>query len=200
MTTKAIRITAVGTACALACAGAGAGIAGSTAATPSKTTTSKSSSTQSSSAAAKRASGPRRGGPRFGRHGERGGRPVHSEQVVLNKGGDKYIAQTVDNGVVKSTSGTDLVITEGTTAVPYKDVTVSVPSDATIVRNGATTKLSDLKAGDEVFVASSSDGTMVFARDASFRPHHGGPRPGGPGRDGPGRDGPDGPPPAPPTP
>lgn len=183
MTTKAIRITAVGTACALA--GAGAGIAGSTAATSSKTTTSKSSSTQSSSAAAKRASGPRRGGPGFGRHGERSGRPVHGEQVVLNKAGDKYITRTVDNGVVKSTSGTDLVITEGTTAVPYKDVTVSVASDATIDRNGATAKLSDLKAGDEVSVASSSDGTMVFTHDATFRPEHGGRGHHGPGDDGP---------------
>ncbi len=126
MTTKAIRITAVGTGCALA--GAGAGIAGSTAATSSKSSSSTSSTATSAGAAAKRAARPRRGGPGFGPKGAMGrGRPVHSEQVVLNKAGEKYITQTVDNGVVKSTSGTDLVLTEGTTAVHGPQGTTTTP-------------------------------------------------------------------------
>ncbi|WP_354699293.1 hypothetical protein DSM112329_05004 [Paraconexibacter sp. AEG42_29] len=183
----AMRVTAIGAVCALG--GAGAGIAGSSAATkPSSTTAAKTTTTAKAAAAAKA----RAGGPR-GKHGPLGGpgRVVHSEATVLNKAGTAYITATEDHGTVKSVSGNDVTITEGTTAVPYKDVTVTVASDATIERNGKTAKLSDLKAGDDIHVSVSSDGTVVHAHDDTFKP-----TPPASGKGGPG---PGGPPPAPPT-
>jgi hypothetical protein len=166
-----IRVGAVSAACALA--GAGAGIAGSAAA-PSKST--ESGKTTSGAAGATTAHERREGGRGPGREFGRGP-VVHAEAVVLNKAGTAYITQTLDNGIVKSLSGKELVITEGTKAVPYKDVTVTIPDNATIQRNGKTAKLADLKAADHVHVIASSEGTTVFAGDDTFRPRgrHGGP-------------------------
>lgn len=163
--TRLGRIAVVGALCATV--GAGAGIAGSSAAT-------KSSSSSSHARAAHRAPG------------LRGGPPVHAEAVVLDKAGTDFITVTEDNGTVKSVSGDQLTITEsarkGSTTVTYKDVTLTIPSGATIKRNGDTASLSDLKAGDHVHVASSSDGTFVDAFDSSHRPPRGpgGPPPGAP--------------------
>ena len=56
----------------------------------------------------------------------------------------------------------------------YKDVTITLPADAKIERNGKTATVADLKDGDRIHVMQSSDGTFVHAGDASFRP--------GPGR------------------
>ena len=147
--------------------GASAGMAGAGAATSSKSNT---SSTQRN--ANRPGDGMRRGGP-----------PVHAEVVRLNKAGDAFITVTEDSGIVKSVSGNDLTITEGTKTVTYKDVTISIPDGATIKRNGETAQLSDLKEGDHVHVSQSSDGTVVMAGDDSFRPDrggHGGPPPGPP--------------------
>lgn len=177
-----IRATAIGAVCALA--GAGAGIAGSSAATKSG---SSSTAAKTSSTAKQRAAGPR------GDHGPGGrGHAVHSVGTVLDKAGTAYITKTEDHGTVKAVSGDELTITEGTTAVPYKDVTVTIPTGASIERNGKTATLADLKAGDDVHVSVSSDGTDVHAHDASFRPA------GGRGGRG-GHGGPGGPPPVAPT-
>lgn len=162
-----MRATAVGAACALA--GAGAGIAGAGAATKSSTRTAK---TTNSATSTQRAGGPRGGHDRA----------VHAVETVLNKAGTAYITETEDSGTVKSVSGSDVTITEGTTAVPYKDVTVTIPSDATITRNGKTATVADLKAGDDIHVSVSSDGTNVFAHDSTFKPAGGHGGPGGPGR------------------
>lgn len=182
-----VKVTGVATVCALA--GAGAGIAGSTAATSTSTTKAKSATAAKAGKA--RFAGRRGFGPMMGGHGP----SVHEESVVLDKAGKAWITETEDRGTVKSVSGQDLTITEGTKAVPYKDVTVTIPSGATIVRNGKTAQLSDLKAGDHVNVSASSDGTTVFAGDDTFRPggphgfgdhdgdHHG-PPPGAPGMPG----------------
>jgi hypothetical protein len=113
-------------------------------------------------------------------HGRFGGPPVHVEAVVLNRAGDKFITLTEDSGKLKSVSGNDLTITEGVGSVTYKDVTVSVPSDAKVFRNFQDAKLSDLKEGDRVHVEQSSDGTNVLAVDPSAMParpygiHHAG--------------------------
>lgn len=154
--------------CALV--GAAAGIAG-TAAAPK----------QSKSAAAAR---DHRGGP----HGRFHGPPVHVEAVVLNKAGDAFIKLTEDSGTVKSVDSNELTITEGFKDVTYKDVTLTIPSDATVMRNFNAAKLSDLKAGDRVHVESSSEGTNVFAVDPDQAPPRG-PR-GGHFRRGHGPDGP----------
>ncbi|UTI64986.1 hypothetical protein NBH00_01975 [Paraconexibacter antarcticus] len=177
-----MRATAIGAVCALA--GAGAGIAGAGAATKSPT---RSAGTTNGAMSI-----PRDGGPRGGHD-----RAVHAVETVLNKAGTAYISETEDNGTVKSVSGSDVTITEGTTAVPYQDVTVTIPSGATIQRNGSSATVADLKAGDDIHVSVSDDGTTVFAHDSTFRPAGG---PGGPG----GHRGPGGPgrgaPPASPSP
>jgi hypothetical protein len=169
---RLMRTVTIGALCAVV--GTGAGIAGSSAATGGKS---------SKSARASHAGRP--GGPfRLA-----GGPPVHSEAVVPNKAGDKFITVTTDAGKVKSVSGDELTITEGTKTLTYKDVTLTIPSDASVYRNGSKASLSDLQEGDHVMVSQSSDGTYVDAFDSQHRPPH----PGGPG----GRhSGPPGPPPA----
>src|SRR5436189_4656309 len=119
-------------ACALI--GASIGMAGAGAATSSK---SKSASTTTRNA--NRPPGGMRGGP-----------PVHAEEVRLNKAGDKFITVTEDSGTVKSISGNDVTITEGVGNVTYKDVTVTVPSDARSEERRVGKQLSDRKAGDHV--------------------------------------------------
>jgi hypothetical protein len=104
------------------------------------------------------------GGP-----GTFGGPPVHSEMVVPNKAGDGFITVTGDDGKVNSVSGSQLTITEGTEKATYKTVTLDVPSDATVVRDGEKAQLSDLQAGDQVHVSQSPDGSFVFATDSAFQ-------------------------------
>jgi hypothetical protein len=122
---------------------------------------------------------------------ERGGPPIHSEAVVPKRSGNGFETVTDDNGKLKSRSGDELTITEGTQSEKYKDVTVTIPSGAKIVRNGKKASLDDLKDGDFVHVSQSPGGTFVMAADASFRPrfqggrrgfrhHPGGPPPGAP--------------------
>ncbi|GAC1434755.1 MAG: hypothetical protein NVSMB51_02680 [Solirubrobacteraceae bacterium] len=151
----------------LSCAavGAGAGIAGSAAAPTSKAH----KSTQAAGATGVR--------PPMDGHG----RPVHSDEVVLNTAGTAFINATEDNGRVTSVAGGDITLTEGTKTVTYKSVTITVPAGATVIRNGATATLADIKAGDEVHISQSSDGASVFAADASFWPADGPGHRGGPG-------------------
>ena len=156
--TRPMRIVGVAVLCIAL--GAAGGIASGGAAT-----------SKSSKANAARAGG-HPGGP--------GGRAVHEDAVVLNKAGTAFITATEDSGTVVSVSGDQLTIKEGTASVTYKTVTLTIPSGATIKRNGSTAQLSELKAGDHVHVTKSSDGTTVFAGDGSFRPA-GGPGHGPPG-------------------
>ena len=173
--------------CALV--GALAGIAGSAAA-PSKKSSKKSSSSTNRFLP--------RHAPGF-RHGPGGpgGPAVHSEAVVPNKAGDGFITVTSDAGTVKSVSGNDITIDESFNKVHYKDVTVSIPDGATIIRNHAKAPLSDIKADDDIRVIASSEQTIVIAEDAAFEAkerkqfggrgpwgHHGPGGPGGPGFNG----------------
>jgi hypothetical protein len=154
--------------CALV--GALAGIAGSAAA-PSKS--SKKSAGKSSTKKAtprlgfrfRGAPGP--GGPGF--HGGPGGPAVHAEAVVPNKAGDGFITVTSDAGTVKSVNGNDITIDESFGKVHYKDVTVTIPDGATIIRNHAKASLSDIKADDDVRVIASSEQTIVIAEDAAYQ-------------------------------
>jgi hypothetical protein len=148
------RLVAVAAATGCVAAGALGGVASSGAAT----TAAKSST----SAPARMAGGP---------HGA-----VHSESVVLNRAGTAYETVVSDEGTLTAVSGSTLTIKEGTSSVTYKTVTVTVPSGATVMRNGQTAQLSDLKSGDNVRVSVAADGASVMAGDASFRPadgHHG---------------------------
>jgi hypothetical protein len=131
---------------------------------------------------------PQAGAPHWRMHRglERGGPPIHSESVVPKRSGSGFETVTDDNGKLKSRSGNDITITEGTQSQTYKDVTVTIPSDATILRNGAKASLGDLKDGDFVHVSQSPEGTFVMAADKNFRPRFQGGRRGfGHGRGGP---------------
>jgi hypothetical protein len=148
--------------------GAVAGLAGS-AASPSSSSSSKPV--------------PGYGPPHFRDHdGPRGagriGPPIHAEAVVPKSSGSGFETVTEDNGKLKSRSGSDLTITEGTETQTYKDATVTVPSGAKVFRNGKKASLDDLQDGDFVHVATSPEQTIVIARDANFRPKFQGGRPG----------------------
>jgi hypothetical protein len=142
--------------CALV--GALAGIAGSAAA-PSK------SSKNSIGTAPKRAF-PRHAPGFF--HGP-GGPAVHAEAVVPNRAGNGFITVTSDAGTVTSISGNDIAIDESVGNVHYKDVTVSVPSGATVLRNHAKASLSDIQTGDDIRVIASSEQTIVIAESKAFQ-------------------------------
>jgi len=149
-----IRMGAVGGVCALV--GGAAGIAGSAA--------SSSQPTKVVGASAVIAAGP--GAPlRLGPLADAAGPPVHSENVVPNKKGG-FDTVTMDRGSFSSLSGDQLTITEGTKTATYKTLTLTIPSGASVTRNGEAAKLSDLKSGDTVMVAQSPQGTVVAAHDA----------------------------------
>ena len=97
--------------------------------------------------------------------GDAAGPPVHSDAVVPNEKGG-FDTVTMDRGSFSSLSGDQLTITEGTKTATYKTVTLTIPSNATIHRNGEAAKLSDLKSGDTVMVMQSPKGTAVVANDA----------------------------------
>src|SRR4051812_11720388 len=111
---------------ACAAVGAAGGIAGSAAAPGKKSTVAKSRTTPRGAPARARAP-----------HGP-DGRAVHAEAVVLNEAGTAFITVTADSGKVKTVSGRDVTITEAIGSVTYKDVTITLPADAKIERNGKT--------------------------------------------------------------
>jgi len=175
-----VRAGLVAGACALV--GAAGGIAGSAAA-PSQ-------STQTTTNGGKQERGRHWGG----HPGFMGGGPVvHGEVVVPNQAGNGFETVTLDSGTVKSVSGDQLTITEGTKSATYKDATVTIPSGAKVMRNFVAAQLSDLQAGDRVHVSASPEQTSVFAVDAN----HDGPPPGMRGPHGPGGPPPYGAPPGP---
>lgn len=100
------------------------------------------------------------------------GPPVHSESVVPNQNGG-FDTITMDRGAFQSVSGDQLTIKEGTKTATYKTPTLTIPSDATIRRNGAAAKLSDLQSGDEVLVIKGPQGTTVLAADAQHQDFRG---------------------------
>jgi hypothetical protein len=138
MSRRFLRTTAVAATCALV--GAGAGIAGSQA---------------------------HEG--HFSNHGNHFGRfgraPVHADLVVPAKGGT-FQTVTFDRGTVDSVSGDQLTIKEGTKSATYKTITLTIPSDAKIRRNGENAQLSDLQQGDGVAVVSTDGKTLVKAFSA----------------------------------
>jgi hypothetical protein len=167
-----VRTGAVGAVCALA--GSAIGIAGSSASSPSKPSPPRPMMGGPRVAVA----GPMLGfGPLFGA----GGPPVHSDAVVPNEKGG-FDTVTIDRGSFTSLSGDQLTITEGTKSATYKTVTLAIPSSATVRRNDEKAELSDLKAGDEVLVVQSPNGTSVVAHDAQHPGNlvfkRGAPRPG----------------------
>jgi hypothetical protein len=148
-----VRMGAVGVVCAIA--GGAAGIAGSSA--------SSSHPAKSADAGAGIDPGP---GPLLGLGlGDAAGPPVHADAVVPNEKGG-FDTVTMDRGAFSALSGDQLTIAEGTKKTTYKSVTLTIPSSATVRRNGQAAHLSDLKSGDTVLVAQTPKGTVVAAHDA----------------------------------
>src|SRR5947209_2369709 len=86
---------------------------------------------------------------------------VHGELVV--HGGSGFVTETFDRGAVKSVSGDQLTVTDGTANATYKDVTLTIPAGARIRNNGAKAALSSLKAGERVVVVQAPKRTLVNA-------------------------------------
>jgi hypothetical protein len=97
-----------------------------------------------------------------------GGPPVHSEMVVPTKSGNDFETITQDSGKVQSVSGSQLTITEGTDQATYKTVTLDIPGDAKVIRNGKAADLADLQQGDLAHVSQSPQNSFVFAADSTF--------------------------------
>jgi hypothetical protein len=92
-----------------------------------------------------------------------GGGAVHVDAVVPH-GASDFAHVTFDRGVVKSVSGQDLTITEGTHNATYKDATFTIPAGAEIKTPGNdNASLSDLQTGWRVVVAQLPDKTVVAA-------------------------------------
>jgi hypothetical protein len=158
-------IGSIAAACAAAALTAGIAEGSGTTTTPSSTATQPSTTNDAATTG--------HGGPPGG-HGP-GGDAVHSVDVVLNKAKTAYITQTTDEGTVESvdSAGGTITLLEGTKALTYKTVTVTVVSGATVTLDGKSSTLGALVAGDHVSVSSSSDGTDVMAMDSSFKPEDG---------------------------
>jgi len=159
------KVAAVATAGACVLAGAAAGISQSAA-------SSSSSSSSSKSGKASRHAG-FAGAPGFGHFGRGGpGGEVHAVEVVPDKAGTGFITVTEDNGTITAVDAGagKITLKEGTTSATYATPTISIPSGATVLLDGASSSLEKLKTGDHVSISSSSEGTTVFATDSSFQP------------------------------
>jgi hypothetical protein len=100
-----------------------------------------------------------------------GGPSIHSVSVVPNKAGTGFDTVTEDSGTVQSVSGQDLTLIEGTKTLTYKTVSLTIPSTASIQRDGKSAQLSELQAGDHVSVSEGSEGdSAVNAFDSTFKP------------------------------
>jgi hypothetical protein len=155
------RIGSIGAAAACVLAGGAIGISQSAASTKGARST-KVSTSRALSKGARPGFGGQFGGP--------GGGSVHSVSEVLDKAGTAYVSQTTDSGTITSVDATADTITlkEGTSKVTYATPTITIASGADVTLDGSTSSLSALAAGDHVTITSSSDGTTVFATDASF--------------------------------
>jgi hypothetical protein len=91
-------------------------------------------------------------------------RTVQANLVVATKSG--FDTVTVDRGFVQSVSGQQLTIREGTKKATYKDVTLTIPSNAKVRDNRRSSTLSALTAGQRVAVVEAPQRTWVIARSA----------------------------------
>jgi hypothetical protein len=90
-------------------------------------------------------------------------RAVHGDAVVATKNG--FVNVTFDRGIVKSVSGQQLTITEGTKKATYKTVTLTIPSGARVRDNRQAATLADVKVGQRAIVIQAPTQTYVIAHD-----------------------------------
>ncbi len=89
-------------------------------------------------------------------------RAVHGDVVVATKTG--FATVTFDRGFVRSVSGQQLTLREGTKTRTYKTVTLSIPAGARVRDDGKAATLGQLKAGQRVLVWRGPRRTLVVAR------------------------------------
>jgi hypothetical protein len=90
-------------------------------------------------------------------------RAVHGELVVPTKSGLQTV--TLDRGVVRSRSGDQLTLSDGTKKAAYKTVTLTIAAGARVRDNGKPATLADVKAGQAALVVQGPKQTLVVARD-----------------------------------
>lgn len=89
-------------------------------------------------------------------------RAVHGDLIVPTKTG--FAAVTFDRGTVKSVSGQQLTLTEGTKLATYKTVTLTIPTTARVRDNRKKGTLADVKTGQRATVVKTPKATFVIAR------------------------------------
>jgi len=90
------------------------------------------------------------------------GRAVEGSVVVDAKG--KFVTVTFARGVVRSVSGQQLTIAEGTKKATYRTVTLTIPATARVRENRKSATLSDVRVGQRVTVVQAPNHTWVRAR------------------------------------
>ncbi len=93
---------------------------------------------------------------------------VHGQIVVPTKTG--FATVTFDRGTIKSVSGQQLVVTEGTPKRTYQTVTLTIPSSAVVRLDGKSASLDSLPIGDHVMVVQGPNKTRVLAHDRGMGP------------------------------
>lgn len=88
-------------------------------------------------------------------------RVVQGELMVRTKTG--YRTVHFERGIVKSVSGRELTLTEGTAKDPYQSVTEAIPAEARIRDNGAPATLAEVTPGQRVIVMQGLKRTLVRA-------------------------------------
>jgi hypothetical protein len=89
-------------------------------------------------------------------------RAVHGNLIVATKTG--FVTVTFDRGAVKSVSGQELTLTEGTKKATYKTVTLTIPTTARVRDNRQKSTLAEVKAGQRATVVQTPKATFVIAR------------------------------------
>ncbi len=143
-----------GLALATSCVALGVGIGALTSAGAATTTTAAHSGKTGSAVVGARRRGLRR---RVGMLR----RAVQGDLVVRTASG--FDTVSFQRGTVKSVSGAQLTLTEGTRRASYRSMTVNVPAQAVIRDDGRRTVLSSVTAGQRVLVIHAPDRTYVLA-------------------------------------
>jgi hypothetical protein len=120
------------------------------------------STTHAKSARAGRAGG-------IGTRGRRRGalrlaaRSVHGDLVVATRTG--FANVTFDRGIVRSVSGQQLTLAEGTKKATYKTISLTIPSSAVVRESGQKASLGDVKPGQRAIVVRAPKRTFVIVHD-----------------------------------
>lgn len=139
---------------AASCAGLGAG-ASAIASAGASTTHAKSARADRAGTMGKR--GRARGALRLA------ARSVRGDLVVPTRSG--FANVSFDRGFVRSVSGQQLTLAEGTRKATYKTISVTIPSSAVVRDNGQKASLGAVKPGQRAIVVWAPKRMFVIARD-----------------------------------